>query len=324
VAGVDAGAAAAEEVPESHEPSIRFRPATAGDLATCAAIWRNSINDYTRRLNQPDIPDDLAPILRLYAHLRATDPDGFVVAETRADDGAPRTVGFVAAIRREPLWFLSMLFIEPDHQGAGLGRELLRRVMPAEPGTALATCTDTVQPISNALYASLGIVPRMPLIRLVGLPDRIDALPALPSGIRAVTLDSFDGDTDAAIATVVRASSGLAHEADHRFVRAEGRLGFVFVGGDGAAVGYGYASEAGRVGPVGVVEPSLLAPVVARLVTEVQPRGAFGVWVPGAADATMRALLRAGFRIDGFPCLVCWNRPVVDFGRYIPVSPGLL
>jgi hypothetical protein len=46
--------------------------------------------------------------------------------------------------------------------------------------------------------------------------------------------------------------------------------------------------------------------------------------VPGAADATMTSLLGAGFRIDGFPCLVCWNRAVVDFSRYVPISPGLL
>ena len=324
MASIEAGPTAAGQDEESWAGSIRFRVAAAADLPTCAAIWRSSINDYTRRLNQPDIPDDLGPILRLYGHLRATDPDRFVLAETPAGDGTPRTVGFVAAVRREPLWFLSMLFIEPDQQGAGLGRELLRRVMPREADAALATCTDTVQPISNALYASLGMVPRMPLLRLVGLPDRIDALPALPPAVRAVPLDRFDGDADAAIASVVAASSRLEHEADHRFIRAEGRLGFVFLGGDGSAVGYGYSSEAGRVGPIGVAEPSLLAPVVAHLVTEVQPRGAFGIWVPGAADATMSSLLRAGFRIDGFPCLICWNRPVPDFSRYIPISPGLL
>jgi hypothetical protein len=33
-----------------------LRPATADDLATCAEIWRESINDYSRPLGQPDIP----------------------------------------------------------------------------------------------------------------------------------------------------------------------------------------------------------------------------------------------------------------------------
>src|SRR5687767_1861559 len=91
--------------------ALSIRPATAEDLPACAAIWRDSINDYTRRLNQPDIPDDLGSILRLYGHLQAADPEGFVVAETIDAAGATRLVAFVAAIRRPPLWFLSMLFV---------------------------------------------------------------------------------------------------------------------------------------------------------------------------------------------------------------------
>ena len=35
-------------------------------------------------------------------------------------------------------------------------------------------------------------------------------------------------------------------------------------------------------------------------------------------------LLRSGFRLDGFPVLICWDRPFADFARFIPMSPGLL
>jgi hypothetical protein len=38
----------------------------------------------------------------------------------------------------------------------------------------------------------------------------------------------------------------------------------------------------------------------------------------------MPGLLRAGFRIDGFPVLLCWDRPFAQFDRYVPISPGLL
>jgi hypothetical protein len=54
------------------------------------------------------------------------------------------------------------------------------------------------------------------------------------------------------------------------------------------------------------------------------PRGAFGIWMPGAAAEPLRDLLRSGFQLDGFPCLVCWDRPISDFSRYVPISPGLL
>jgi GNAT superfamily N-acetyltransferase len=310
-----------------------FRPATNADLGACAAIWRTSINDYTDRLNLPEIPDDLAAVLRLYAHLRSTDPDGFVVAEQGDGTGDARVVGFVSSLRRGPLWFLSMLFVLPEMQGKGLGRALLEHVMPAPGSATLATCTDSVQPISNALYASLGMVPRMPLLRLVGLPDQRRELPPLPDGIRAVPFEEIrDGATDGLKASALddeldaldREVVGFAHRQDHDMVRREGRIGFLFVGTGGQTVGYGYASEAGRVGPVAVRDADLLDPILEHIVTTVAPRGAFGIWLPGAAVTATTTLLRAGFRVDGFPVLLCWDRPLTDFSRYVPISPGLL
>ena len=310
-----------------------FRIATNEDLGACAAIWRTSINDYTNRLNLPEIPDDLAAVLRLYAHLHSTDPEGFVVAEQADASGEQRIVAFVSALRRGPLWYLSMLFVLPEMQGKGLGRALIERVLPAAGTASLATCTDSVQPISNALYASLGMAPRMPLLRLVGLPDRRHELQPLPDGIRAVPFDEIrDGAADGLRAsalddevdTLDRDVVGFAHRQDHDMVRREGRIGFLYVGAGGGTIGYGYASEAGRVGPVAVRDAALLDPLVGHLVTTVAPRGAFGIWLPGAAVTATTSLLRAGFRIDGFPVLLCWDQPLVDFSRYVPQSPGLL
>ncbi|HEY8846227.1 MAG TPA: hypothetical protein VIM24_06165, partial [Candidatus Limnocylindrales bacterium] len=84
-----------------------MRPATVADLPTCARIWRESINDYTAPLNLPEVPDDLAAILRLYAHLLSTDPTRFVVAERNRDGGKPVIDAFVVAVVRDELWFLS-------------------------------------------------------------------------------------------------------------------------------------------------------------------------------------------------------------------------
>ena len=315
-------------LPRPPTAGIAYRPATTDDLVACAGIWRDSINDYTRRLNQPDIPDDLGAILRLYAHLQATDPAGFVVAERAVDGGPPAVVAFAASVRRESLWFLSMLFVLPDVQAAGLGRGLLAKVMPPPGEAALATSTDSAQPISNGLYASLGIAPRMPLVRLVGLPERDGHLPGLPGAVRALPFAALDGSTadhlDDEVAALDRATAGVEPLVDHRFVRTEGRAGFLYVDGGGRPIGYGYTSEAGRVGPVATLDPALLAPILGHLVSTIVPRGAFGIWMPGDAGEAMAALLRSGFRIDGFPCLVCWDRPLADFSRYVPISPGLL
>jgi GNAT superfamily N-acetyltransferase len=327
------------------EPDGEAAPATAGhvirraardDLATCAAIWRESLNDYLGRLAQPDIPDDYGPILRLYAHLHTTDPATFLVAERPGGDGRPDAIdGFVVVLRRERLAFLSMLFVRPVAQGRGLGRVLLTHALPAEGQDGLgwrATATDSVQPISNALYASLGLVPRIPLLRLVGLPNRGAEFGELPDGVEAIGFDEVPDDADglgrsalaAELGALDRDAAGFDRSVDHAFHVEEGRTGFLFRDRDGAAVGYGYSSEAGRVGPVAVRDPALLGPVIGHLVHEVRPRGAFGVWVPGTAGSAVVPLLQSGFRLDGFPVLLCWDRPFADFARFIPMSPGLL
>ena len=310
-----------------------FRPATVADLPTCAGIWRESINAYLRPLNLAEIPDDLGPILRLYTHLQATDPSTFLVAEQAGASGEAAIDAFVVVVVRERLRFLSMLFVLPEAQGSGLGRALLDATM-RDPGGATgwrATSTDSAQPISNGLYASLGIVPRIPLLRLVGLPERPDAFPVMPEGIGVSAFDEIDGGgglasaaLSAELAALDRDTVGFEKAADHAFVVGEGRRGFLYHDRTGAAVAYGYTSESGRVGPIAVADPALLGAVVGHLVTAVRPRGAFGVWVPGSAGEAVVPLLRAGFRLEGFPVLLCWDRPFADFGRYIPISPGLL
>ena len=309
-----------------------FRAATPDDLAACAAIWRESLNDYLGRLAQPEIPDDLGPILRLYGHLLSTDPTTFLVAE-RGEGGSADIDAFVVVVRRDALWFLSMLFVRPAAQGRGLGRALLDAVAPdpASWSGSRATATDSAQPISNGLYASLGIVPRIPLLRLVGLPDRPDAFGPLPAGVEAIRFDEVDGGDGLAraalmgeIAALDRDAAGFDRAFDHPFHAAEGRTGFLFRDRAGAAIAYGYTSESGRVGPIAVREAGLLGPVLGCLLGAVRPRGAFGLWVPGSAGDAVVPLLRAGFRIDGFPVLLCWDEPFADFARYLPMSPGLL
>ena len=69
---------------------------------------------------------------------------------------------------------------------------------------------------------------------------------------------------------------------------------------------------------------SLLGPILGHLTSAVTPRGAFAVWLGGAADRAIVPALQAGLRFEPLPVLVCWDRPFADFARYVPTSPGLL
>ena len=313
------------------DDGLSFRPVEPHELETCAEIWRVSLNDYMGRLNQPLIDGQNAPIIRLYTHLRSTDPQRFVAA-TRPDADAPggeRIVAFASAVVRERLWYLSMCFVLPELQRTGVGRALLEKIGPTDGTTTVrATATDSAQPVANALYGSLGIVPRVPLLNLIGLPERPEAFGDLPSGIRPIPFERIATDGHERLVESIDgldlATLGIRHPIDHRYLRTEGRRGWLYEGPDGEALGYGYAAEAGRVGPVAARDPDLIAPILGHLTREVVPRGAFAMWLPGTADRAVVGALRAGFRLEPFPVLLCWDRPMVDLSRYLPISPGLL
>jgi GNAT superfamily N-acetyltransferase len=322
-----------------------LRPARADDLPACAAIWRTALNDYLVRLGQPEEAEDLTGVTTLYTHLLATDPEGFIVA-TRPDAAAPdgeRVVAFAVAVTRSSLWYLSMLFVLPEEQGFGLGRTLLERVLPStDADMTLATSTDSLQPISNALYARFGIVPRLPILHLVGSVRRPEALPDLPDGVIATAFEEIAGDAAGGgagpemgaggghrqlIDLINRLDleiAGFEHPQDHRFLRTVDRHGYLYRAAQGTLLGYGYTSDSGRIGPVAVRDAGLLAPVLGHLLRAARPRGAFALWASGAAGPAVTALLGAGLRLEDFPILLCWTRPFGDFSRYLPIGPGLL
>ena len=333
-------------------PDIAFRPPRPEELADCALVWHESVNEYMARLGHPLPPPVLEPAVRLGEHLLATDPDHYRVAVKRGGSGRPdRIVGFGIGLQREHVWSLSQLYVLPAEQHRGVGRALLSLVLPSAPeaGAAdvtadgpdrrpgvLATCTDSAQPISNGLYSKLGIVARMPVFNLVGRPRSPSTLPALPAGIEAVPLEPAEKlshrnpagpgrvELEQTIDIIDRDVLGYAHQPDHLFLRVQGRTGFLYRTSGGEPLGYGYSSQVGRFGPVAVLDETLMAPVIGHLLTAIEPRGAASVWVPGANDRAMVALLRAGLRIEGFPAMFCWTRPFAAFERYLPAGLALL
>ncbi|MEO6207563.1 MAG: GNAT family N-acetyltransferase, partial [Candidatus Limnocylindrales bacterium] len=235
-------------------PAVAYRPARPDDMITCARIWSESIEDYVKRLNQPWFAGDLEPLARLLGHFLATDPALFRVGTSAKDPG--RVVAFGSATVRGSTWFLGMLFVLPEFQAGGVGRTLLEQLLPpveqrGRDGLTLGTATDSLQPISNALYSQYGLVPRLPVFQFVGRPERTDHLPHLPDGV-AGTEWSTDGDTTLAgdVGRLDVETLGAAHPEDHAFLAAERRRRFVYWSGANEAVGYGYIAPSGRIGPI--------------------------------------------------------------------------
>ena len=245
----------------------------AGDLDATGRSGRTSsrlrrdLAGQHQRLHRPARParrpDEIAPLLRLYAHLQATDPDRFVVATStgdrrRADRGLRRGASCASACG-------SCRCVRPAGgpgrraSGAALLAAASRRAGATTARRPRPTATDSAQPICNALYASLGIVPA----RAAPQPHRPARRARTPSGaavrrqagpVREVAARPPAAPATAPWPTTVDALDrellGVAHPLDHRFLRQEGRRGWLYRGPDGAPVGYGYAQR-GRPGRAG-------------------------------------------------------------------------
>jgi len=316
-------------------PPYTIRPAGPSDVPACLDVFHRSYEALVASRRGPIMPRNGPPLLRLFEHLVAGDPDGAWVAE--ADEGM---VGFALAHRRGDRWFLGFLFVLEAWQRGGLGRALLEQALPGDrEHHRLGVCAEAAQPVATALYARYGMVPRTPIYLLAGElrpgslqrdRKRLDVTPlsALDDGPREVGGGSpFGPRALARVAGIDQELMGAERTDDHRFWRSTGRQGLLFHRPgerDGEALGYGYVQPSGRLGPVLVREPGLLTPAIAELADAVDPPGAWQAIVPGTATNALVPLLRGGMRIEGGPAIYAadWDGP--PFDRYLPVNFALI
>jgi GNAT superfamily N-acetyltransferase len=303
-----------------------LRPVREPDIPACLDVFYSALDELHARLQQAPIPRNPEALTRVFRHLIHTDPRSTWVADERG-----RIIGFGMAHQRGNHWYLGFLFVRPDRQGRGVGRAILERCLPEESErgrTRLSVCIEAIQPVSTALYAQYGMLPRLPVYVLIGevrtgsLPDPARGLAA--AGLEAVPFGSLDDpalvsfELDALDRPVV----GYARPQEHQFLAVPDRKGFLYREGPRVAA-YGYVQPSGRIGPVCATEPSMLAPILGHLVQAVKPVGAWQAIVPGPAGDALLPLMRAGLRIDEPPVLYCssWDGP--RFDRYLPINFAL-
>lgn len=299
-----------------------IRPARRADLPACADLRTDSIAGYRARLGLEYRRPDRAALIRALGHLLDTDPPAFLVATRGATGNGQAIVGMVSAMRREAVWYLNALYVDEAAQRQGLGRQLLQRVLP-EPGPdqpqILAACTDSLQPISNAVYARLGIVPAEPVFRIAGrLSGRPDGRrPALrTTPLPEVRAAAWNGMA-AVLGEVDRSVLGFDRRLDHDYFRAESRAAWLVEEPDGSPIGYGYARSDGSIGPVAVLHSAAM-PAVLGAIAAALDVPAVQFWLGGSATQAFAWAMQAGLRLEGYPALACWTSRFIDFGRYVP------
>jgi GNAT superfamily N-acetyltransferase len=298
---------------------MEIRAATEDELGLCFQLYLDANNGLQAERGEPAItPADVWWWHGIVSHLRSTDPAGVVLAW----DGAS-PVAFGAAYRRDDVWFLSMLYVAPGRQGAGVGRSVLEYLMPPEDerrAITMATTVETIAPVSTMLYARYGIVPRAPLYWLHGL-SRLEALPPLREGVEARPLEP---DDRAAIDDLDRALLGYARPAEHAMWTAMASQTRAYLE-DGRLAGYAYLASDGWLGPVAAAADALLPAIVREILDGFDDAvDEVTITVPGYAEVILPALLRAGMRARaGAGALYCSNGPLLPpsylpFGGYLP------
>ncbi|MEP7361583.1 MAG: GNAT family N-acetyltransferase [Chloroflexota bacterium] len=286
---------------------MNFRPIDPADIEACADVFYAADDDLMNKRGLPIMPRNRIALTRLFGHIQATSPHRAWLAQSEG-----RVQGFSMSAQREDLVFLSFLFIAPDAQSKGLGRALLERSMAG--ATKTAVCIFSVQPISAALYAMYGMVPRVPLYSITGRPR--ETLPGLPAGLSLGPLEVDQASV------LDRAVTGFARESDHAAWQSwDRKLYGLFEAG--RPVGYGYAQSSGRLGPVVVERRELILPVIGELMRVIDTIENYMINVPGPAAEPFAALLRAGMRLDGPPIIFCASELTIDHTRYLPSTFAL-
>lgn len=287
---------------------MNFRPIEPADIEACANVFYAADDDLNVKHGQPLTPRNPVALTRLFSHIQTTDPARAWLAERNG-----RVLGFAMSAQRGELVFLAFLFIEPEAQARGLGRELLERSMANATNTAV--CILSIQPISAALYAKYGMVPRVPIYQIGGRSKK--PLPELPAGLAVGPLEV------AQAAALDLQVTGFTRDQDHAAWQSWERKPFGLFEGE-RVVGYGYAQAVGRLGPVVVERRELLLPLVAELMRQVETLEDWIINVPGPAAEVFSALLNAGMQLQGAPAIFCGvEGHGVDHARYLPSTFAL-
>ncbi|MGH2710967.1 MAG: GNAT family N-acetyltransferase [Actinomycetota bacterium] len=285
---------------------MKIRPATEDDLADLARIFDSSSTWLTEQY-RPDQALGPAPTAGsrdfLYRHLLRT--GGVFLAED------PEPAGFSAAIVRDGVWFLSLLWVLPESHGSGIGSALLDEALAWGRDSSAFSVVASPYPVAQLIYLRRSMYPLWVQMDLAGEPPAGQS----PDGLE----DLLPSDQDW-VDQLDREVRGVARPEDHELWQ-EVAHGLA-LRRDGKPVGYIYGARDGKVGPGAVSEPSDL-PVLISGAAKVIPAGIRATAaIPSANWTAISELVRLGFKPTGSNMFMA-TRPMGDPRRYISSGGAL-
>ena len=211
---------------------MTVRPMTLADIEATLRVQVDAFTDLDRRLGAepPPITDVQRQRGRLrHEHFVTHDPGGSFVATV--DD---QVIGCAMALRREGLWGLSLLVVDPAAQSGGAGRALLDASLTYAEGCDRAVILSSTDARAMRAYATSGF-DLFPQVSASGKPV-LDARPDRDRDVR-------DGGPEDRpfIDAVDRAVRGAGRGPDHAVIGAIGAT--LFVLDDSHGRGYAYVRD---------------------------------------------------------------------------------
>lgn len=299
--------------------SIHLRPGSPADTEACFGVFYRAVDDLCRRhgvagftgVSDSADPDAVwQPRRPLFDHLAATNRY-FWVAEDEA-----QVLGYARAVERDSVLQLTEFFVDPQRQSAGIGRELLKRAMPAD-GYRRREVIATTDMRGLVRYMKAGISARCPLLHFSRVPRPVDP----PADLTAEPLTT-QPQTLAQLALIDRAVIGYARELDHRWLMTQ-RDGFLLCRND-KAVGYCYIGPC-YDGPFALLPACQWDGPLAFAEGRAAANGwSFGFDAPLWNDGAVRYFLDGGFQIDNWHAYYMSDAAGGRLDRYLLTSPTFL
>ncbi|HUI88133.1 MAG TPA: GNAT family N-acetyltransferase [Anaerolineales bacterium] len=294
---------------------IHYRRGTLDDSQRTFDVFRQSIMDLGDRLsmmpisggNDPQVIQNLWASRRsLFEHLARTS-DNFWVAE---QDG--QVIGFARSILRNGVRQLTEFFVLPEHQSAGIGRELLSRAFPSD-GIDHRFILATIDGRAVPRYLKAKVYPLFPCYAFSRRAEKVGLISDLI--IERITPSA---QTMGELIRIDSSILGFHREAEHAWL-IESRAGY-FYRRHNNIVGYGYLGE--HNGPFALLDANDYPAVLAHAETVAASQGsAFSVEVPMVNRAAIDYLLGRGCKLDSFFEFFMADAPFGRFENYILTSP---
>ncbi|MGN6483442.1 MAG: GNAT family N-acetyltransferase [Thermomicrobiales bacterium] len=286
-----------------------IRAAATDDLADAARVYQDAARDLHERRQAERNPwldakardIDLQAATTILTRIAGEYPGAVQVAERHGE-----IVGVGAVVLRERHAHILFLFVAPEWQRKGIGRDLLLRLRTviADAGAEVVTLTASEDRRVWSRYLAMGLAPGPPLLSMRALTP---VLPDLPwqDGLEPIPIAPDRPDVLGTIGDLDRLVKGVRRMEDlHRWLSEEGAQGDLLVRrGDGRPVGYYLVSRDerfGRIGPVAAVDREGVGVVLARALHaagRLDPDRTL-IWradVPGQNHEAIAPLMAAGF-----------------------------